>query len=149
MAATETETRASETVQTRIFLAEDDEISQAIVQQILLGIDSVDLVIVSDGRAALEMCLGRQFDLLIFDRKMPLITGDKIIRHLRASRSLNSETPIILFSASTNAELREMGALCPADLVLSKPIKTDEFLASVRSLIGFRAKEGTTAHPPA
>lgn len=126
---------APRAVQVRILLAEDDEISQAIVEQILAALDDVDLTIVSDGREALLACVASKFDLLIIDRKMPLINGDRLIRQLRASRNLNSETPIILFSASTAAELKDMGASCPADLILSKPIRAGEFLAAVQTLI--------------
>ncbi len=124
------------TARHRILLAEDDEISQAIVQHILAGLGNVDLVIVSDGREALLACMAGKFDLLIIDRKMPLISGDKLIRQLRTSGNLNSKTPVILFSASTASELKDMGVSCPADLLLSKPINVEEFLFSVKALIG-------------
>jgi DNA-binding response OmpR family regulator len=123
------------TAHARILLAEDDEISQAIIQHILAGLDHVDLTIVSDGREALLACMASKFDLLIIDRKMPLISGDRLIRQLRTSGNLNSETPIILFSASTASELKDMGVTCPADLLLSKPLNVGEFLASVKAFI--------------
>ena len=126
---------ASGTGRVRILLAEDDEISQAIIQQILASVDIIDLTVVSDGRAAFELCMASKFRLLIFDRKMPLISGDKLIRQLRASPNPNSATPIILFSASTPSELKDLGAICPADLILSKPIRAKEFLASVRGFV--------------
>ena len=123
------------TVYARILLAEDDEISQAIVQQVLATLEHVELIIVPDGREALLACMATKFDLLIIDRKMPLISGDRLIRQLRTSSNLNSETPSILFSASTASELKDMGVSCPADLLLSKPINAAEFLASVQSLL--------------
>lgn len=123
------------TVYARILLAEDDEISQAIVQHILATLEHVELIIVPDGREALLACMATKFDLLIIDRKMPLISGDRLIRQLRTSGNLNSETPSILFSASTASELKDMGVSCPADLLLSKPINAAEFLASVQSLL--------------
>lgn len=123
------------TVYARILLAEDDEISQAIVQHILATLEHVELIIVPDGREALLACMVTKFDLLIIDRKMPLISGDRLIRQLRTSGNLNSETPSILFSASTASELKDMGLSCLADLLLSKPINAVEFLASVQSLL--------------
>lgn len=120
----------------RILLAEDDEISQAIVQHILSKLEYVELTIAADGREALCACMATKFDLLIIDRKMPLISGDTLIRQIRSSHNLNSETPSILFSASTASELKDMGITCPADLLLSKPINAAEFLASVQSLLG-------------
>ena len=41
----------------RILLAEDDEISQAIVQKMLGALDRIELTIVSNGREALIECL--------------------------------------------------------------------------------------------
>ena len=123
------------TAHARILLAEDDEISQEIVQQILATLDHVYLTIVSDGRQALLACMASKYDLLIIDRKMPLISGDRLIRQLRTSGNLNSETPIILFSASTASELKELGVFCPADIILSKPVNSREFLHSVKTLI--------------
>ncbi|NEY92144.1 response regulator [Tabrizicola oligotrophica] len=127
------------TEQARILVAEDDEISQAIVQQMLGTLGPLELTIVSNGREALIECMARKFDLLIVDRKMPLITGDRLIRQLRTSGNPNAETPIILFSASTAAELKEMGISNMADMVLSKPIRGGEFLGAVRTLVGARA----------
>jgi len=124
----------------RILLAEDDDISQAIIRPILTAIDPIDLTIVSDGRAAFELCMASTYDLLILDRQMPLIRGDKLTRQLRASPNPNFTTPIILFSASTSSELKDLGAICPADLILSKPIRSAEFLAAVRSFIAPTAK---------
>lgn len=120
---------------TRILLAEDDEISQEIVKQVLSVIDDVEVTVVIDGREALLACMARKFDLLIVDRNMPLISGDRLIRQIRASKNLNSDTPIMLCSANTAEELREMGVSCPADLHVSKPINLGQFLASAKALI--------------
>ncbi|MDP3862400.1 MAG: response regulator [Phaeovulum sp.] len=116
-------------------LAEDDEVSQEIVAHFVASLGFVDLEIASDGREALGLCMARKFDLLIFDRKMPFIHGDKLIRHLRASSNVNSATPTMLFSASSGAEIVELGASCPADMILSKPINRNEFLAAIRDLL--------------
>ena len=119
----------------KCLLADDDEISQAIVEQILQSVGFIDLEIAPDGLKALDHCMTQKFDLLIVDRKMPHINGDRLIRHLRASRNPNTETPMILFSASTGSELKELGAFCPADLILSKPINATEFLRTVQLIL--------------
>jgi len=106
-----------------------------IVQSFIQTLGFIDLTIAPDGRNALELCMARKFDLLIVDRKMPHINGDKLIRHLRASRNLNSATPAILFSASTGPELKELGAHTHADMIISKPINSAEFLGAVRTLL--------------
>ncbi|MGB8623479.1 MAG: response regulator [Paracoccaceae bacterium] len=122
--------------QLEILVAEDDEINREIIREILGALDDPDLVMACDGREALEACMSRRFDLLIFDRKMPFITGDKLIRHIRASVNVNSQTPAILFSASSQSEMEKSVRNCPADMILSKPIKADDFLSAVQCLAG-------------
>ena len=78
--------------------------------------------------------LARRFDLLIVDLKMPGITGDKVIRHLRASRNPNSQTPVILCSAFTESELNRIIGSCPYDNLLSKPVAMAELRRVVSAL---------------
>ncbi len=116
-------------------LADDDEVSQEIVARYVASLGYVDLEIVSDGRDALIRCMAQKFDLLILDREMPFIHGDKLIRHLHASNNANSTTPTVLFSASSGAEIVEIGAHCSADVILSKPLNRSEFLTVIHNLL--------------
>ena len=120
----------------QILLAEDDEVNQEIVIA-LLGGSNLDLTIASDGRAALEAALSRKFDLLIVDQNMPFITGDRVVRHLRAGRSLNAETPVIRFTAEADARpidyARIVGTL---DVTLPKPLRRDTLISTIRALLG-------------
>ena len=120
----------------RILLADDDEINRAIVGHLLVPLPHAVLTEAADGRAALELAQTQRFDLLIFDLNMPEINGDRLIRHLRASQSLNADSPMILFSAATDRAGRIDGsrAASLADLVLPKPIPAQEFLAAIERL---------------
>ncbi|WP_212525566.1 response regulator [Actibacterium sp. MT2.3-13A] len=125
----------------RVLLAEDDEVNQEIVRALLETVAGVELTVVPDGRAALEAAMTRKFDLLIVDRKMPLISGEKLIRHLRASANPNAATFTILFSASTASELKELIGSCPADEVMTKPIRPKPFVARLRTILGIPEEE--------
>ncbi len=124
----------------RILLADDDEINRAIVGHLLAPLPNTVLTEAGDGRAALELAQTQRFDLMIFDLNMPEINGDRLIRHLRASRSLNAGSPMILFSAATDRNGRIEGnrAATLADLVLPKPIPADTFLSAVEELTSRR-----------
>ncbi len=115
-----------------ILLAEDDAVNRAIVRHLLSELPAIDVVEAGDGREALERALERRFDLLIVDQNMPHIPGDRLIRHLRASRNPNGQTPIIRFSAHNS------GAVAASDreLFLPKPIRGEEFLAAVQTCLG-------------
>ncbi|MDQ2065086.1 response regulator [Xinfangfangia sp. CPCC 101601] len=123
----------------RILLADDDEINRAIVGHLLAECDAI-LTEATNGRSALELALTQRFDLLIFDLNMPEINGDRLIRHLRASQSLNAGSPMILFSAAVDrqGEIPGNRAASLANLLLPKPIPADSFVNSILRLTGRR-----------
>lgn len=118
-----------------VLLAEDDEINQEIVRALVADIEGLELTVASDGREALEAAMLHKFDLLLIDRKMPFIPGDRLIRHLRASPNPNSSTFAILFSASTEGELKDLIGSNPADEVMTKPIKPRAFQERLRAIL--------------
>lgn len=128
-----TETKTG--VRYNILLAEDDEVNQEIISAFLAGSD-LDLTIASDGRQALETALLRKFDLMIVDQNMPFITGDRVVRHLRAGRSFNSETPVIRFTAAADARPIDFASLVgQMEVTLAKPLSRDALLSTIRALL--------------
>lgn len=119
-----------------ILLAEDDEVNQDIVRAFLQDCDDLELVVANDGRAALEAAISNKFDLLIVDQNMPFITGDRLVRHLRAVNSLNSATPVIRFTA--DADQRQPDFKTPgdvADVTMPKPLRKDQLILAIRTLL--------------
>lgn len=129
-----------------ILLAEDDAVSRAIVRHVLAALPGVEIVETADGREALAAALDRRFDLLIVDQNMPHITGDRLIRYLRASRNPNTSTPVIRFTADPAAVAEVKAGRLAGDLVVPKPIRGEELLAVVESCFGrLTAPSGRTA----
>jgi CheY-like chemotaxis protein len=119
----------------RILIAEDDETNRQVILAYLSGMSTLDLTVVEDGRAALEAATTNQYDLMILDQNMPFITGDRIIRHLKASASINAKTPIIRLSADTShsKDASLAGSRC---IHLAKPLRSDELVETIKSLLG-------------
>lgn len=128
-------TRVVDTSPAVVLLAEDDEINQQVVRHLLADFPFIDLVVASDGKMALEAAISRPFDLMIFDRQMPLITGDRVIRHLKAARTPNTQTPIIQFTAEVTHATFDPGQNDHADAVIPKPIPADVFRSTVLRLL--------------
>lgn len=121
----------------QILLAEDDEVNQDIVRAFLGGATDLDLTVVIDGRLALETALVKKFDLMILDQQMPHMTGDLVLLHLRAGRSLNATTPVIRFTAAADgrvADIRQVNGVPEA--TLSKPLRKEALLSTVRAMVG-------------
>jgi chemotaxis protein histidine kinase CheA len=53
----------------------------------------------ADGKEGLEILASKQFDLIITDYNMPHVNGFDLIKELRSSSGINSETPVILLTA--------------------------------------------------
>ena len=130
----------------KILLAEDDEVTQQIVQSLLSGFGNVALTVASDGRQALEAALMQHFDLMIFDQNMPHINGDRVIRHLRAGNSANRDARVIRFTAEAEV-LRHPMPGCDGDILMPKPIRGADFIAVIEGLIQKRpaTPEASTA----
>ena len=118
-----------------VLLAEDDEINQQIVRHLLAEFPFIELVIAADGKQALETAISQRFDLMIFDRHMPLISGDRVIRHLKAASTINTMTPMIQFTADVD-HASTPGVGDQADAVIPKPIQSDVFRSTVLRLLG-------------
>lgn len=119
----------------KVLLADDDEINRLIVQSILTEDKGFSVSPVEDGRAALTECLTQAFDILIIDYKMPGISGDRLIRNVRASANPNTNTPVVLFSAATAQELASVIKSSKVDHVVTKPIAAERFLREIESLL--------------
>jgi two-component system chemotaxis response regulator CheY len=133
----------TQTMTFRILLAEDDEVTQQIVQSLLSGFPNVTLTIASDGRQALECALTQAFDLMIFDQSMPHINGDRVIRHLRAGNSVNRDVRVIRFTAEADS-LQQPPQGSMADIVMPKPIRGAEFIAVIDRLMQQRSNLAET-----
>lgn len=125
-----------ETIQPKVvLLAEDDCINVEIVRHILSQVPGIELVVACDGRAALKCALDRRFDLMIFDRNMPHISGDRVIRHLKAARTVNDGTPTVQFTAEADRVTINGGGNALADAIVPKPVQAAELISVVKRLL--------------
>jgi DNA-binding response OmpR family regulator len=114
----------------RILVAEDDP-KQANLVRVYLEREGHSVLLVGDGRSALEQCRARRPDLVILDVMMPVVDGLDVCRILRAE----SETPILLLTARTTEDDILLGLDLGADDYLTKPYSPRELAARVRALL--------------
>lgn len=91
-------------------------------------------VLADDGAAALAHLDDAEFDLVIMDIQMPVMSGDEAIERIRKSSTRYKQIPIIAVTANaTRGEgerLLRLGATAHA----TKPIDIDEIHAQTRQL---------------
>jgi CheY-like chemotaxis protein len=76
----------------------------------------------TDPKRALEIALCESFDLIITDLKMPIISGDQLIKNIREN-SINANTPILLLSGFINFKISEALSCFNYIYYLHKPIR--------------------------
>jgi len=112
----------------------DDELDVLKVATFRLKKAGYDVANAVDGQQALDIIKREKFDLIILDLKLPFIGGLQICKIIKSEESLKN-TPVILFTASLE-NLQERAKECGAQGYLTKPFEPQQFLDTVRRIIG-------------
>ena len=118
----------------------DDVATNRIVMKVKLAAARYYVVPAASGAEAIEIARSGGIDIIIMDMMMPGMTGAETCRRLRADPA-TATIPVILVTASADAEARMDGLSAGADDFLSKPVDELALLARVRSLLRSRGEE--------
>ncbi|MEU5780713.1 response regulator transcription factor [Micromonospora lupini] len=113
-----------------VLIAEDDE-KQAELARRYLEREGHAVVVVGDGRAALEQVRQRRPALLILDVMMPKVDGLDVCRVLRRE----SDLPVLMLTARSTEDDLLLGLDLGADDYMTKPYSPRELVARVRTLL--------------
>ncbi|MDR0265153.1 MAG: response regulator transcription factor [Sphingobacterium sp.] len=113
-----------------ILLAEDDT---RIAEFIKKGLQEAGhhVHVVYDGAMGLKLAMENNFDLLILDGILPLISGMDVCSNIRRFKT---EIPIIILTALSTIEDKIKGFNCGADDYLTKPFHFEELLLRIKAL---------------
>ena len=113
-----------------ILLAEDDLVTQSILEEILEK-TGFNVVIANNGREALdELKKNNILDLILMDIVMPEVDGVEAIAQIRTleKSEQRKKIPIIALSAGTTASERRLALESGCDDYIKKPIVEKPFL---------------------
>lgn len=120
----------------RVLAAEDHRTNQ-IVLSTIMELFGFDLSLVEDGAQALQRWRNEDFDVILMDIQMPVMSGVEATRAIRAEERLSARprTPIIALSA--NAYSHEIAECVAAgmDAHVSKPIELDALKAALERVL--------------
>ena len=116
-----------------VLVADDDEDSRELLAQLLIA-EGYRVVCAADGAQALEALTSQPIDLALLDVIMPHHSGLAVCRAVKA-RAETRLIPVVLVTGLARAEDRIQGIECGADDFLNKPVRKEELLARVRSLV--------------
>ena len=122
-----------EGLQGTVLVADDSEDSRELLYH-LLRTHGYRVVSVSDGDQALAAFDREPIDLALLDVMMPRQTGFSVCRALKSQKETRL-IPVVLVTGMARIEDRLQGIECGADDFLHKPIRKEELLARVKSLV--------------
>jgi two-component system sensor histidine kinase/response regulator len=115
----------------RVLLAEDNLVNQRLVQRILEKVGH-HVVVVANGREALDAIQKDAFDLILMDVQMPVMAGIEATRAIRENEVLTKgHTPIIALTAHAMKGDQDRCIAAGMDGYLSKPIRASDLLNTV------------------
>ncbi len=107
----------------RVLIADDSRMARMFVRQCLeiAGLKGWEFKEATQGEEALKLLKAEPFDLLVTDLNMPVLDGERLLRHVRASPRLADLQVMVVTSAGN--PVRERALLqAGAFAVLSKPV---------------------------
>jgi PAS domain S-box-containing protein len=125
----------------RVLVAEDHPINLKLVVA-LLQAAGCKARCVQNGRQALAEFDAEDFDLVIMDSQMPVMTGIEAIAVIRSRSDWKRFIPILSLTAHAMKGAEEYHTSAGADLYMSKPLRSDCFIGAVNRL----AKQGRQLH---
>lgn len=117
-------------ITTKILVVDDEERIRKLLNLYLVK-EGYITEEVADGKAALELILTEDFDLVLLDIMLPGVDGIEIIKEVRKTK----ETPIIMISARGEEIHRVEGFQAGADDYIVKPFSPREVMLRVSALL--------------
>ncbi len=128
----------------RILLVEDDPFNQEYMVYLLRDF-GFKVTLIGNGVKALETLAAQPFDLVLMDIQMPEMDGFETTERIRnaVDAGFDPHIPIIALTAYAMKGDRERMLEAGMDDYLSKPLKKEQLLAKIESLL-LKAKESAT-----
>lgn len=124
-------------------LCADDNADNLRLAEYLISKTGADLTLVNDGEQAFEKAMENDYDLILMDMQMPVMSGTEATEILKGA---GCAAPIIMLTANVDSDSRHTIDEAGADGYFPKPIDTQKFyqmLANHLSSIGEARVETT------
>jgi|GEM_PF-2624954 len=131
----------------RLLVAEDHLLNQAYIQKLLKQMGFGETVLVANGQEALDTLRVRQFDAVLMDCHMPVMSGYDATREIRTNgwRSL----PVVAMTADAMAGTRERCLRAGMDDYISKPMSEEDLRYTLSRWFTFPEEAETSQNEPA
>lgn len=131
------------TIARRILLVDDDPVVRTLVGDYLSGL-GYEVALASKGSECLERVQEQIPDVLIIDLLMPGLSGLDVVTQLRKDKE-TEHLPVILLSANSQTEIREISSEAVPDRYIQKPFELRAVIDAIGDLDGSRMEHQATS----
>lgn len=117
----------------RILLVDDIEINRQLIRLYLASFNELTLIEAETGEQALKLVKQQSFDLILMDRRLPKMDGDRVCRCIKEMPECGA-IPIIMLTASV-LTLEERQQPIFYELQINKPVNKAQLLEAMRSFL--------------
>lgn len=123
----------------------DDEPNVRLMYRSSLETEGYEIFEAESGQKALSQCVGRKFDVAIFDLRMPGIDGLELLCRMH---DLNIHTPVVFITAFADVPNAVNAMKLGAIDFLKKPILPEQLRSIVKDVLIRHEPEETRQHGP-
>ena len=116
-----------------ILVVDDNRINCEVIDDIL-SLDGYPVALAYGGKEALDSMMVKAPDLVLLDLMMPEVSGEDVLKAMKADAGL-AQIPVIILTARASQEDRLMGLGIGADDYLAKPVMAEELLLRVSNTL--------------
>ncbi|HST59443.1 MAG TPA: PAS domain S-box protein [Longimicrobium sp.] len=115
-----------------LLYVEDNLANLSLVETFLQLRPGWKLVPALQGRFGVELAREHRPDLVLLDLHLPDISGEEVLRRLRAD-ARTADIPVVVISADATRDSLDRLRIAGADAYLTKPLDLDDFLATLEA----------------
>jgi two-component system chemotaxis response regulator CheY len=130
-----------------VLCVDDDAVIRSVIRSALQRNGCRDVVQAHSGVEALDLCAGRDFDLVICDYQMTPMTGLDLLREL-ARAGLGKGWPVIMLSAETNPATIQQAQDFGVCAWVGKPVSVQTLIEQVTGVLRSRGQLSTAPPDP-
>lgn len=113
----------------RVLIVDDEELIRSVIKDYLEA-ENIKCDEACDGRESINLCLEREYDLIIMDIMMPNMDGYQALKEIKNI----CDVPVIMLSARTDEIDKLQGFSLGVDDYVTKPFSPKELVARVKAV---------------
>ncbi len=122
-----------------ILVVDDSSTMRRIITNTLRELGMRHIVTAEDGDEALDKFRNEDFDLVLSDHKMPRMSGEELLQHVR-SGDWNNDVPFIMITAESFRENVVKAVKLGVSNYIVKPFSTQQLLEKLLKVFGAHRK---------